>query len=59
LARAHARCAQPARIAGYLGNSDKFDKAITDFSIAYADQSERDHKLLVRAVREGRLEVVR
>ncbi len=59
LARAHARCAQPARIAGYLGNSDKFDEAVADFSIAYADQSDRDHKLLMQAVREGRLEVVR
>ena len=59
LARAHARGAQPAQIAGYLGNSDKFDKAIADFSIAYADQSERDHKILMKAVREGRLEVVR
>ena len=59
LARAHARAAQPARIAGYLGNSDKFDKAIADFSIAYADQSERDHKILMKAVRDGRLKVVR
>jgi hypothetical protein len=59
LARAHARSAQPAPIAGYLGNSDKFDKAIADFSIAYADQSERDHQILMKAVREGRLEVIR
>ena len=59
LARAHARCAQPARIAGYLGNSDKLDEAIADFSIAYGDQSERDHNILMKAVREGRLEVLR
>lgn len=50
---------QPARIAGYLGNSDKFDEAIADFSIAYADQSEQDHKILMKAVSERRLEVVR
>jgi hypothetical protein len=31
---------------------------IADFSIAYADQSERDHKVLTKAVRDGRLEVV-
>ena len=54
-----ARAAQPALIAGYLGNSDKFDKAIADFSIAYADQSEHDHKILMKAVRDGRLKVVR
>ena len=59
LARAHARCAQPAMIAGYLGKSDTFDEAVAGFSIDYADQSERDHKVLMKAVREGRLEVVR
>jgi hypothetical protein len=57
LARAHARSGEPAKISGYLGKSDVFDKAIADFSIAYADQSEEDHKVLMKAVREGRLEV--
>jgi hypothetical protein len=46
LARAHARSTMPAQISGYLGNSDKFDEAIADFSLAYADQSERDHNVL-------------
>jgi len=46
-----------AKISGYLGKSDAFDKAIADFSIAYADQSEKDHEVLMKAVREGRLEV--
>ncbi len=58
LARAHARSGQPAKISGYLGKSDKFDQAVADFSIAYADQSERDHKSLLKAVRDGRLEVL-
>jgi uncharacterized protein (DUF2252 family) len=58
MARAHACSGQPATISGYLGKSDKFDQAIADFSIAYADQSERDHKLLLKAVHDGRLEVV-
>jgi uncharacterized protein (DUF2252 family) len=57
LARAHARSGEPAKISGYLGKSDKFDQAITDFSIAYANQSERDHEILTKAVRKGRLEV--
>lgn len=57
LARAHARSGEPAKISGYLGKSDKFDRAIADFSIAYADQSERDHEILIKAVRAGRLEV--
>ena len=58
LARAHARCGEPATISGYLGKSDKFDQAVADFSIAYADQSERDHKVLTKAVKDGRLKVV-
>jgi uncharacterized protein (DUF2252 family) len=57
LAMAHARSGEPAKISGYLGKSDRFDEAIADFSLAYADQSERDHKILIRAVREGRIEI--
>src|SRR5262245_26975300 len=58
LARAHARTGQPAKLSGYLGGSDKFDQAIAKFSVAYADQCERDHARLTKAVREGRLEVI-
>ncbi len=57
LAHAHARSGEPTQISGYLGKSDKFDKAIANFSIAYADQSERDHEVLMKAARSGRLEV--
>jgi uncharacterized protein (DUF2252 family) len=58
LARAHARSGEPAKISGYLGSSDKFDEAIADFAIAYADQSERDHNVLKKAVHDGKLEVL-
>jgi uncharacterized protein (DUF2252 family) len=58
LAHAHARSGESAKISGYLGKSDKFDEAIAAFSAAYADQSERDHEVLVQAVRAGKLEVV-
>jgi uncharacterized protein (DUF2252 family) len=57
LAHAHARSGEPAKIAGYLGKSDQFDEAVADFSVAYADQSERDHEELTKAVRAGKLEV--
>jgi uncharacterized protein (DUF2252 family) len=57
LARAHARSGEPAKITGYLGKSDQFDEAVADFSLAYADQSERDHEVLCKAVRAGKLEV--
>jgi uncharacterized protein (DUF2252 family) len=56
LARAHARSGDAAVLSGYMGSSDVFDKAIAQFSIAYADQAERDHKALLKAVKSGRLE---
>jgi uncharacterized protein (DUF2252 family) len=58
LARAHARSGEPAQISGYLGKSDTFDQAVADFSVAYADQSERDHETLLKAVRAGKVEVL-
>ena len=41
-----------------MSKSDKFDRAVTDFSITYADQSERDPKVLMKAVKDGRLKAV-
>lgn len=57
LAHAHARSGEPAKISGYLGDSNKFDEAIADFAALYADQSERDHAVLMKAVQDGKLEV--
>jgi uncharacterized protein (DUF2252 family) len=55
LARAHARAGDPIAIGSYLGRSEMFDLAIARFGEAYADQNERDHEALVRAVKDGRL----
>jgi uncharacterized protein (DUF2252 family) len=55
LARAHARSGDRIAIAAYLGASDAFDRAITQFAAAYADQNERDHQALVDAVACGRI----
>jgi hypothetical protein len=57
LSRAHARSGEPAKISGYLGKGDTFDEAVADFSIAYADETEKDHEVLMKAVRAGKLEV--
>jgi Uncharacterized protein conserved in bacteria (DUF2252) len=57
LARAHAKTGDPWAIAGYLGKSDRFDEAMGKFSLAYADQAERDHAALQAAVRAGVIEV--
>ena len=55
LARAHARSGDRIAIAAYLGGSDVFDQAITQFAAAYADQNERDFQSLVDAVASGRI----
>jgi uncharacterized protein (DUF2252 family) len=55
LARAQARTGDPARIAGYLGTGDKFDVALVKFAVRYANQTDRDYELLLKAIRAGRL----
>ena len=47
-ARGHARSGDPVQIAAYLGASCRFDTALVEFARAYADQTEKDHKLFVR-----------
>jgi uncharacterized protein (DUF2252 family) len=55
LARAHARSGDRIAIASYLGKGEAFDTAIADFSVAYADQNERDYDAFSAAVKSGRL----
>jgi uncharacterized protein (DUF2252 family) len=55
LARAHARSGDRIAIAAYLGNGDSFDRAILEFSDAYAQQNERDYQALATAVKSGRI----
>jgi uncharacterized protein (DUF2252 family) len=58
LALSHARSGTSALLSGYMGKSDSFDLAIADFSMAYADQAERDHAALRRAVDAGKVRAV-
>ncbi len=55
LAYAHARTGDRFAISGYLGSDDDFDKALTAFAETYADQNERDHIALQRAIADGRI----
>ena len=55
LARAHARTGDAAAISGYIGKSEVLPKAMADFALAYADQTERDHQALVEAIFSGRI----
>jgi hypothetical protein len=58
LALSHARSGTPAILSGYMGKSDAFDQAIASFSMTYADQNEKDHATLQRAVRAGKVQAV-
>jgi uncharacterized protein (DUF2252 family) len=58
LALSHARTGCAATLSGYMGKSDIFDGAMAAFSVAYADQNERDHAALDRAVRNGKVKAV-
>ena len=49
LAKGHARSGDPCMLSGYLGTSDRFDKALVNFAVDYADQTTRDFE----AVAEG------
>ncbi len=52
LARGHARGGDCAVLAGYIGGSDRFEDAIVDFAMAYADQTEKDWKALVKSTKK-------
>jgi hypothetical protein len=55
LGRAHARTGDRVALASYLGNGPAFDRALLEFSKAYADQNERDYQRLVDAVNSGEI----
>ena len=58
LARAHARSGNRVAIASYLGKGDAFDRAMAEFSEAYADQNDKDFKEFKAAIKKGRLKAV-
>ena len=55
LALSHARSGMSVPLSGYMGKSDAFDKAIATFAAAYADQNEKDHAALKKAIRAGKV----
>jgi thiamine monophosphate kinase len=56
LAKAHARAGDAVAIAAYLGRSAAFERALSSFAEAYADQNERDYSALREAVASGRVQ---
>ena len=59
LARGHARTGDAAAIAGYCGDTDKLDRAISAYAFAYADQSEKDLAELLKLLKTGKLKAMR
>jgi uncharacterized protein (DUF2252 family) len=53
LARVHARTGDPVAIDSYIGKGPKFVAELGRFARLYADQNERDHAQLVRAIADG------
>ena len=53
LARAHARSADPAVLAGYMGRRGVLDDALASFAIAYAVRTQVDYDRLLKAKRGG------
>jgi hypothetical protein len=58
LALSHARSGNSVVLSGYMGKSDAMERAMTAFAIDYADQNEKDHDALERAVKKGKVKAV-
>jgi hypothetical protein len=57
LARAHARSGDPSLISGYIGDTNEFANAISEFSVLYADQNELDYNKMLEAIKHGKLPI--
>ena len=55
LARAHVRSGDAIVLSGYMGDDSDFDKAIAEFAMAYADQTEHDWRAFLDAIKAGRI----
>jgi len=55
LAKGHARSGDPAVVAGYLGTSGRWDRALAKFSFAYADQTTKDYERFRKSIRSGQV----
>jgi uncharacterized protein (DUF2252 family) len=59
LARAHARTGDAAKVIGYLGDDDTFERALERFAVAYADQNDADYAAFTDAAEDHRIDVER
>jgi hypothetical protein len=56
LASGDGRSGDRMTIAGYLGTSEIYDRAMADFAFAYADQNQRDYETVAAVLRAGKLD---
>jgi len=59
LAKGHARSGDPCMLSGYLGTAERFDGALVNFAVDYADQGTRDFEQLLKAIRAGSLQALK
>jgi len=59
LSKGHARSGDPCAIYGYLGDSDRFDKAMASFGVSYANDTTSDWAALKRAIRDGKVQAAK
>ncbi|MBZ4035910.1 DUF2252 domain-containing protein [Flavobacterium sp. 17A] len=57
LARAHARSGDPSLLSGYIGETNEFANAISEFALLYADQNEEDYNKMLKAIKQQRLPI--
>jgi len=57
LAKSHAKAGRSPEITGYIGKTDVFAKAVSDFALQYADRTEKDYDLLKKAAKNKRIKV--
>ena len=55
LAKSHAKAGRAPEISGYIGKTDDFARAVTEFAVQYADQTEKDYELLKTAEKDKRI----
>jgi hypothetical protein len=53
LAKGHARSGDPVALASYLGKPGKAERALLQFAMSYADQSDADYQAFKKALKGG------
>ncbi|MGI9481919.1 MAG: DUF2252 domain-containing protein [Hyphomicrobiales bacterium] len=59
LAFGHARSGNPMLIRGYIGDDETFDDVIEEYAARYADRSDQDHAHLSKAIKAGKIQVIK